>query len=217
MVSYRDRYGAAEVAAYRQGDQSLPGKTFPLLAGRYTMVMDGQWRVRDIAAAQEEQRRSGEPIAEYGVCPLPTPPAGRPRAGWVNGNFFLVPRGAKNREGAWQFMKFWSGFDGNEANAAETCVAGGWIPASTAVANHPTFQRCLQREPLFATFVELAAEPNQIPTPVIPGASFFQRAVNDAAATALYVEGSSDAEQLLEHAAAKIKAHLDRTASRGKR
>ncbi|MEO8498575.1 MAG: extracellular solute-binding protein, partial [Planctomycetota bacterium] len=118
MVSYRARYGAAEVAAFRQGDQSLPGKTFPLLAGRYTMVMDGQWRVRDIVAAQAEQRRAGKPVVEFGVCPLPVPYRGRPRAGWVNGNFFLVPRGAKNREGAWKFMKFWSGFGGHEADAA---------------------------------------------------------------------------------------------------
>jgi multiple sugar transport system substrate-binding protein len=217
MVSYRDRYGAAEVAAFRQGDQSLPGKTFPLLAARYTILMDGQWRVRDIVAAQAEQRRSGETVTEYGVCPLPYPPAGQPRAGWVNGNFFLVPRGAKNREGAWQFMKFWSGFGGHEANAAQTCVAGGWIPVSTAVANHPTFRDYLQREPLFATFVELAAEPNQVPTPVIPGAAYFQRTVNDAAATAMYVEQAPDAKQLLEQTAAKIRAQLDRTVSRGQR
>jgi multiple sugar transport system substrate-binding protein len=217
MVSYRDRYGAAEVAAYRQGDQSLPGKSFPLLAGRYAMVMDGQWRVRDIVASQEEQRHGDEPVTEYGVCPLPVPPAGRPRAGWVNGNFFLVPRGAKNQAGAWEFMKFWSGFGGNEASAAQTCVDGGWVPVSTAVANHPTCQDYLQREPLFATFVELAAEPNQIPTPVIPGAAFYQRTVNDAAATAMYVEGSPDPQQLLEQATAKIKAHLDRIAARGDR
>lgn len=215
MVSYRVRYGAAEVAAFRQGDQSLPGKTFPLLAGRYTMVMDGQWRVRDIVAAQAEQRLAGQPVTEFGVCPLPIPFEGRPRAGWVNGNFFLVPRGAKNREGAWEFMKFWSGFGSHEANAAETCVAGGWIPVSTAVSDHPTFQDYLQREPLFATFVELAAEPNQIPTPVIPGAAYFQRTVNDTAATAMYVEAAPDAKQLLEQAAVKIQAHLDRTAARG--
>ena len=217
MVSYRDQYGAAEVAAFRQGDQSLPGKTFPLLAGRYTMLMDGQWRVRDLLAAQAEQRRGGEPVTEYGVCPLPFPPAGRPRAGWVNGNFFLVPRGAKNREGAWEFMKFWSGFGGHESDAAETCVAGGWIPVSTAVANHPIFRDYLQREPLFATFVELAAEPNQVPTPIIPGAAYFQRAINDAAATAMYVEQAPDAERLLEQTALKIKAQLDRTAARGER
>ncbi|MBC8355367.1 MAG: ABC transporter substrate-binding protein [Planctomycetes bacterium] len=215
MVSYRDRHGAAQVAAFRQGDQSLPGKAFPLLAGRYTAVMDGQWRVRDIAASQAEQRRAGEAVTDYGVCPLPHPPAGRSRAGWVNGNFFLVPRGVKNREGAWEFMKFWTGFDGNEANAAQTCVAGGWIPVSTAVANHPTFLNYLQQEPLFATFSELAAAPDQVPTPVIPGAAYFQRTVNDAAATAMYVEDAPSVTTLLEEAASRIQAHVDRSASRG--
>jgi len=215
MVSYRQRYGFANVSAYRQGDQSLPGKTFPLIAGRYAVVMDGQWRVRDIVAAQEAQRRAGQAVTEYGVCPLPMPPGGREQAGWVNGNFFLVPRGAKNREGAWEFMKFWSGFGGNEANAAQTCVAGGWIPVSAAVADYPTFQAYLEHEPLFAKFVELAAQPNQIPTPVIPGAAYFQRTVNDAAATAMYVEASPDARQLLEQAASQIEARLDRIDLRG--
>ncbi|MEX0819529.1 MAG: ABC transporter substrate-binding protein [Pirellulaceae bacterium] len=226
MVGYRDRYGAAAVAGFRQGDQSLPGKSFPLLAGRYTMLMDGQWRVRDIARAQAAQRLAGEAVTEYGVCPLPAPPEGRERAGWVNGNFFLVPRGAKNREGAWEFMKFWSGFGGNEANAAETCIAGGWLPVSTKVADHSAFRKYLEREPLFATFVELAAEPNQVPTPVIPGAAHFQRTVNDAAASAMYVEAGAfgwavneelvNVQRLLEQAESKIQAQLARTASRGK-
>lgn len=216
MIGYRKRFGTNEIAAFRQGDQSLPGKAFPLLAGRYTMLMDGQWRVRDIVAAQERQRRAGEPVVEYGVCPLPVAPEGRSHAGWVNGNFFLVPRRAKNPAGAWEFMKFWSGFDGNEAHAAQACVAGGWIPASTSVASHPTFREYLEREPLFAPFVELAAEPNQVPTPVIAGAAYFQRTVNEAAATAMYVQGTVDAEELLEQAAAKIQAHLERSSGRAK-
>jgi multiple sugar transport system substrate-binding protein len=209
MTGYREKYGAREVAAFRQGDQSLPGKTFPLLAGRYAAVMDGQWRVRDIVAAQQEQRRAGQEVTEYGVCPLPPPEGGVGRAGWVNGNFFLVPRGAKNAEGAWEFMKFWSGFGGHEEQAADTCVAGGWIPVSREVAKQQGFQNYLAEQPLFGKFVELSAQPNQIPTPVIPGAAFFYRTINDAAASAMYVEDSDPPKALLEKAAADIQAYLD--------
>lgn len=210
MMSYRTRYGTAALAAYRQGDQSLPGKAFPLLAGRYALVMDGQWRVRDIVAAEAAQRRAGHEVTEYGVCSLPSPPGGRDNAGWVNGNFFLVPRGSSNPMGAWEFMKFWSGFGGHEQDAAETCIAGGWIPVSEAVSHQPTFQTHLQQQPLFATFVELAASSSQVPTPVIPGAAFFQRTVNDAAASALYVEEAVDAEQLLKQASTRIQDRLER-------
>jgi multiple sugar transport system substrate-binding protein len=209
MTGYRRRYGVAEVAAFRQGDQSLPGQSFPLLAGRYTVVMDGQWRVRDILAAQQEQRRRGEPVTQFGVCPLPPPTDGTARAGWVNGNFFLVPRGAKNAAGAWAFMKFWSGFDGHAAAAAATCRAGGWIPVAREVAEQPEFQRHLAEQPLFATFVELAESPHQVPTPVIPGAPFFQRTINDAAASAMYVADAPPPAEILSTATAAIQTRLD--------
>jgi len=209
MTGFRRRYGTDSVAAFRQGDQSLPGKSFPLLAGRYTMVMDGQWRVRDIVSSQAEQRRRGEEITEYGVCPLPPPPGGLDRAGWVNGNFFVVPRGAKNHEGAWQFMKFWSGFDGNEGEAAATCRAGGWIPVSAHVVSQPEFQRYLDEQPLFAQFVELAESPHQVPTPVVPGAPCFQRTINEAASKAMYVDGAASVPELLHDATRYVQTHLE--------
>ena len=209
MTAFRTRYGAKQVAAFRQGDQSLPGKTFPLLADRYAMVMDGQWRVRDIRNAQAAQRQRGETVTQYGVCPLPPPAGGRAAAGWVNGNFFLVPRGARQPGGAWEFMKYWCGFGGRESTAAEICIRGGWIPVSQAVVRQPRFQKHLSAEPLFAQFVTLARSEHQIPTPVIPGAPFFYRTINQAAATAMYTEPPSDPTALLQSAAHEIQQHLD--------
>ena len=209
MTSYRQRYGAREIAAFRQGDQSLPGKTFPLLAGRYVAVMDGQWRVRDIAAAQEQQRRAGKPVTEYGVCPLPPPNGGVSRAGWVNGNFFLLPRGARNAEGAWEFMKFWVGLGGREDEAAATCASGGWIPVLRGVSMQPDFQQYLKGQPLFAELVALSESPQQVPTPVIPGAGYFYRTINEAAAKAMYVEDAPSPAAILHRAAADIQSHLD--------
>jgi multiple sugar transport system substrate-binding protein len=56
MASYSRKYGADQVARFRKGDQALPGAAFPLLEGRYAMIMDGQWRVAEIAAVQEAAR-----------------------------------------------------------------------------------------------------------------------------------------------------------------
>lgn len=217
MQSFSERYGAEKVAAFRQGDQSLPGKTFPLLPigdesphGRYAVIMDGQWRVRDIARSQLARRAAGLPTAEYGVCPLPHPPGGRSNAGWVNGNFFLVPRGAKSPNGAWEFMKFWSGFDGNEAQAARTCRAGGWIPVSQAVVEQERFREYLDEQPLFRTFVELAASPNQFPIPVIPGAPFFNREIKNVGGAAM-ADADASTSALLDEATEQIQKQLDRT------
>jgi multiple sugar transport system substrate-binding protein len=131
MAGYARWYGPDTINRFRQGDQSLPGKTFPLLpvrddemTGRYVILMDGQWRVRDIDAFVSRRRRQGIPCPRFTVCPLPFPSGGRRDAGWVNGNFFVIPRGAGNPRGAVEFMKFWIGLT-DPGQAALTCAAGG--------------------------------------------------------------------------------------------
>jgi multiple sugar transport system substrate-binding protein len=212
MIAYRRRYGSDNLAAFRTGDQSLPGKTFPLLSGRYVFLMDGQWRVRDIRAAQRVQRERGETPTQYGVCPLPPPQGGRRDAGWVNGNFFVVPRGAKRPNGAWEFMKFWSGFGGHKSDAAQTCIAGGWIPVSSHVVQQPSFQEYLAAEPLFAEFVRLAGSEHQYPVPIIPGAPLLKREIESLGEHALSDENADDAAQLLAEAERNVNAHLARQA-----
>jgi multiple sugar transport system substrate-binding protein len=207
MASFSRQYGAETVARFRKGDQALPGAAFPLLEGRYAMIMDGQWRVAEIAAVQAAARRRGENVPSYGVVPLPPPPGGREDAGWVNGNFFVVPRGARNGRGAWAFMKFWSGFDGHEAEAARACAAGGWLPASQRVVDHPKFQDHLRRYPMFATFVALASSPNQVPTPSVAGAQFFQDEVIRAAEDAMYKQ--IPPAEALRQAARRVQTRLE--------
>ena len=191
MASYARLYGPDTINRFRQGDQSLPGKTFPLLPiaddemiGRYVLLMDGQWRVRDIEAFRDRRLKNGLECPEFGVCPLPVPPGGRRNAGWVNGNLFLIPKGSRNTKGAVEFMKFWIGIQ-DPAQAAKTCAAGGWIPVSGKVVDAKPFQDFLEAQPLFREFVNLASSENQIPVPVIPGAPMFKREVEKAAATAM--------------------------------
>ena len=136
MASYSDRYGPHMVQSFRTGDQALSGASFPLLnSRRYAVIMDGQWRVRDVRAYVKAERDQGRTPDRIGVTPLPAPNGGRTNAGWVNGNFFVVPRGSRCPRGAWEFMKFWSGFSGNEPEAArglccwwmDSRFAGGWL------------------------------------------------------------------------------------------
>ena len=196
MRSYQTRYGADNLASFRQADQSLPGKTFPLLpigdtdsVGRYVAMMDGQWRVRDIVAFQKQREQLDKSVPEFGVCPLPFPDAdrdgvpdgeGRKNAGWVNGNFFVVPTGAQCPRGAWEFAKFWVGQKDSQ-RAAQWYVDGGWVPATQDVTATETFQEYLEATPLFKTFVELAGSPNQFPVPAVAGAAAFKREVESLA------------------------------------
>lgn len=207
MASYSEMYGADALLAFRQGDQALTGAAFPLLQGRYAMLMDGQWRVREVEAAVAAANASGRPAPRIGVIPLPKWKDGPADAGWVNGNFFIVPRGCKNPAGAWQFMKFWSGFNGNEAEAARACVAGGWIPASEQVVQQEVFQQYLKDHPDFATFVHLAASKNQVPWPPIPVAQFYDDQLREAAMAAMYKGEAPKA--VLQETTRRVQQRLD--------
>lgn len=204
MASYSRRYGAEEVSAFRKGDQGLTGAAFPLLEDRYAILMDGQWRVREMA---EQAERRPDSTPDYGVVPLPPPPGGREKAGWVNGNFFVVPQESGNPQGAWEFIKFWSGFGGNEADAALACVEGGWIPASGRVVEQQVFQDYLDEHPKFAQFVELAGGENQIPTPSVPGASYLYTEIVRAAEEAMY--RNRPPREALEAASRRIRRRLE--------
>ncbi|MEM9187144.1 MAG: extracellular solute-binding protein [Planctomycetota bacterium] len=211
MAAYSRRYGADRVASFRSGDQALTGSSFPLLAGRrYAAIMDGQWRVRDIAEARASARAAGKPFDEYGVVPLPPPVGGRRLAGRVKGNFFIVPRGARQAAGAWAFMKFWAGFggraDANAAEAARACAAGGWIPVSQFVTDRPEFQAFLSERPLFGDFVRLAASKNQRATPSLPVASFYDREMGAAAQDVMY--RGADPLARLELAAERVRRRV---------
>lgn len=219
MSSYARWYGADTINRFRQGDQSLPGKTFPMLpinddavVGRYVVLMDGQWRVRDIDAFQKRRTDNGIESPEFGVCPLPCPEGGRTDAGWVNGNFFVIPKGSKNTRGALAFMKFWIGLDDPE-QAAVTCAAGGWIPVSQSVVEAQSFQDFMKQHPLFTEFVRLAGSKNQFPVPVIPGAPMFKREIERVAATAMS-DPSQSIDDLLKDTDQRIQTHLDRMTER---
>ncbi len=107
-------------------------------------------------------------------------------------------------------MRFWSGFGGHERDAAKTCARGGWIPVSQRVVERAEFQSYLAEQPLFAKFVELAARPNQLPIPVIPGAAYFDREIRAAGQQAMS-DPAADPREILQNATLRIQRHLDRT------
>ena len=69
----------------------------------------------------------------------------------------------------------------------------------------------MRRSPLFATFVELAGSPDQVPTPAMPGAQFFQDEVIRAAENAIYKREPAD--EALEQAARRVKARSEAAAN----
>lgn len=139
------------------------GLEWPFVTGSVSMTVDGQWRV--------EQLAKYAPKLEYGVIPVPPPEGGKALGGFANGNYMVVPKGAKQTAGAWEFIRFWSGLADPQV-AAELYTWGGWLPALRGVASAPVFEGYLQHFPQFRSFVSLLPSENQQTLPPVPFQTF---------------------------------------------
>ncbi|MGD0091388.1 MAG: ABC transporter substrate-binding protein [Planctomycetota bacterium] len=132
---------------------------WPFISGQYSIALEGQWRV--------EQLAKFAPDLEYRTAPIPPPKGGKAHAGWSNGNFMIIPKGARQTQGAWEFIKFWSGVDKPE-RAAEFYTWGGWLPLSSKIAQAPVYQDYLRKYPQFQTFLDVLPSENIEVSPPVP-------------------------------------------------
>jgi multiple sugar transport system substrate-binding protein len=204
MVSYSKRYDINKIVSFQAGLTQTIGDTYPFIGQKFAMLVDGQWRVEDM--------RKFAPRMEYQVTPIPYPPGGRPKASWVNGNFMIVPRGAKHPREALEFAKFWAGW-GNEAVGAEIATMAGWIPAGPSVARQPAYQAYMKRNPHFRTWLEVAGSPNVRITPVIPVQAFYWDRLQAAEEAALRLQKTP--QEALDQCTYEVQRELDKVLARG--
>ncbi len=166
IVSYNDRYGFDALLKFKTGLPSTFAASWPFISGAFSIAVDGQWRV--------EQLRQYAPELDYDTAPIPAPKGGKPLACWSNGNFMIIPAEAKNKAGAMDFMRFWSGVD-DPHRAAEFYTWGGWLPITPEIAEAPVYQEYLRKYPKFRTFVEIMGSPNVQVTPPTPVQAFLNQ------------------------------------------
>ncbi|WP_223623936.1 ABC transporter substrate-binding protein [Microbacterium sp. EST19A] len=111
------------------------------------MKLDGPWALSTLDKVDG---------LEYGVVPPPAGPNGDTGA-YMGGFGLVIPEGAKNAEGAWEFMKWWT-------TEAENGVAfgeiAGWIPANIEAANDPYFTENEHYSAFIETMNYAQARPN---------------------------------------------------------
>jgi len=99
----------------------LSNENDPFALGQIAMKIDGSWQLNILS--------SNAPSLDFAVAPAPVPDdrffhRGRFRGDkdtfvtWTGGHAYAVPRGARNIEGAWAFIKFASSVDGRMIEAA---------------------------------------------------------------------------------------------------
>jgi multiple sugar transport system substrate-binding protein len=196
LVQERRKLGFEKVVRFISGlAVGLGNIEWPFISGAYTMVSDGQWRV--------EQLRKYAPELEYITRPIPPPKGGKKHSGWVNGNFMIIPRGADCVEGAWEFVKFWSGIE-NPERAAEFYTWGGWLPLRPAIAEAPIFKEYVKEYPQFQTFLDTLPSENMDAMPPVPYQVFFWDRLVQADEAAM--RGTLAPEEALE----RLKLEVDR-------
>jgi multiple sugar transport system substrate-binding protein len=206
MVSYSRKYDVNKIVSFRAGLTQQIGDTYPFIRRKFALLQDGQWRVEDL--------RKFAPKMEYRVTPLPYPPGGREKACHVNGNFLIIPRGAKRAREALEFAQFWAGWK-NEAVAAEMVTWGGWIPASPSLTRQPAYEKYLRENPRFQTFLDVVASPNVRITPVIPVQAYYWDRLQAAEDAALRMQKTP--RQALDDVTYEVQRELDKVLARSGR
>lgn len=110
--------------------------TDPFAESTVAMKLDGPWALATLDEVDG---------LDYSVVQPPSGPAG-PGA-YMGGFGLVIPEGAKNPEGAWEFMRWWTTQPENGVAFGEI---SGWIPANVEAANDPFFTE----DPRYAAFIE---------------------------------------------------------------
>jgi multiple sugar transport system substrate-binding protein len=194
LVECRTELGFENVLRFESGLRQGFATEWPFISGQYAITVDGQWRVQQLAQYAPELR--------YGTAAIPPPAGGRQHAGWSNGNFMIIPTGAKCPKGAWEFIKFWSGLDKPE-RAAEFYTWGGWLPLSKAIADAPIYREYVRKHPQFQTFLDVLPSENVQPTPPVPFQDYLWDRVTQADDSAM--RGTVTPKQALERLAHEVE------------
>lgn len=114
--------GLLDAGVYEQGfgegvDSFAEGST--------AIKYDGPWALTALDEAE----------VAYGIAQPPVGPDGDQGAG-MGGFGLVVPSGAQNPDGAWEFMKWWTT---RPANGVDFAKISGWTPANVEAANDPYF------------------------------------------------------------------------------
>ena len=107
---------------------AVPEEQQYFLTQRVGFAITGDWALNQIPEYA--------PDMEFGLTVIPVPAEGDESATWAGGWSMVIPQGAKNPEGAWQFLQYIAGEPGQRSYTTET-------------AHLPTFSSLLAEDDLF--------------------------------------------------------------------
>ncbi|MCM3720053.1 ABC transporter substrate-binding protein [Fictibacillus phosphorivorans] len=185
IADFAKKYNVEDIAGFTDSQGS--GAMDPFLSGQLSMKVSGPWEVSAI--------KKFKPDLNYGVFPMPTP-TGENHTTWSGGWSVVMPKGAKNKEAAWEFMKFFSGEEGQK-------IFSG-IARDFSVIDSVNEELGYKNDPILKEFVEIL--PNSHHRPVMTQGSLYWNELASAVENA--TRGNGTPKKLLDKVNDKVNKEL---------
>ncbi len=158
--------GYPKLEKYRStfGEEFSPENAFE--AKKVAMQLDGEWRTVNL--------KDDGVTFSWGTAPFPVPDdqADQYGKGYTAGTVIGIPATSQHQAAAWQLVKFLT----TDTNALVTFAnAIHNVPSTHAAFDSPN----LDKDPAFATFLDIAKHPNTNTTPASPNGGQYQQIIQD--------------------------------------
>lgn len=119
-------------------------------------------------------------VGHFGVESFPPVPGGTSiPSTWVNGNYNIIPKGAKHPRAAFTFISWLAGYN-NVSGIAKILPMGGWVPPSPKVAATSTYQAWLSKNPYLKPFITQFGSSATRTTTLTPAEAQYNTALGNA-------------------------------------
>ena len=158
-----DWYGYKNLVKYNAGVGDEFAASHPFETGKMAMMMDGEWRVAFLAAEHPE--------LDYATAPMPVDGSKSDLygSGYVNGTIIGIPKNGKNREQAWQLLRY---LTTNSLALAKLSNGLRNVPSTTGSLK----SKAIKPDADFAVFLKIFAHPKSSTTPITAVGSAYQDA-----------------------------------------
>ena len=196
MVEYAKKYDPTKISGFQAGFGT--GEQHPFFQGKTAMAPFGPWELANFTRYA--------PDVEYGITFLPTGPDGAaPKSSWVGGWTMGIPKGSRNLEAAFEFVKWMSTSD------KATTIAGKTFNQFPGFKNSPYYAE-VQKDPKLKAFYDILSETKH-QRPVMPAQAFYTGELARAVDAAVF--GQKTAQQALDEATTNTQKELDRILREG--
>ncbi len=148
-----DYYGHDKLVKWQTGAGDEFSASHAFETGKLAMMMDGEWRVSFIAAEH--------PTLNYGTAPMPVDGA-KPSlygGGYINGTIIGIPKNGKNRDAAWDLVRY---LTTNDHALAKFSNGIRNVPSTRTSA----VSKELKPDKNFAIFSKIFVNPHSATTPI---------------------------------------------------